>query len=526
VFFRGQKTQMPAPDKISGLRFFSVLQRVRSRILSLKRTPTSPDHISLSQDFRKQDCSPELHGLIDTLGAIRQKFLANVFLGGWAAWITWILIALIVVFSISAKLVIAIMLAGMLTVAGAAVILLWNWRTRLSTYQTACRVDAAAELQDRLSTAIYLGGVNSPGGMIERQRGDAIARIAKVDLSGKFPLRMPVAARRALVLFLAVGALYVYRLHHGPPLTALLQTTARSHLVQSILSPLMNALEKDVQRTMALVTAKPEALTDEARASESATSNDDPWQSNNDKNAGAKEDQQDSLDAGAGEAPKDQQQTPGDQNGSPSEQSRPQENNSQQSQNGKNAGDSSQGDSAKPSDSQGSQSSQESLGQSLMQALKNMMSDSPKQQSGNRENQKPQQQNSQGAPQSGNSHQPGSNESDKKGESKGNSDAEQKATNSASNGAGSQQGLKEMKKNQDTHSAAHAVPDRVALESSGFKEQTRMRIDTETGSAQLAVGDASSQSAAVINGAEQENIPPRYRLYVQRYFEHTNNGTR
>jgi hypothetical protein len=154
------------------------------------------------------------------------------------------------------------------------------------------------------------------------------------------------------------------------------------------------------------------------------------------------------------------------------------------------------------------------------------MSDSPKQQSGNHENQKPQQQNSQGAPQSGNSHQPGSNESDKKGESKGNSDAEQKATNSASNGAGSQQGLKEMKKNQDTHSAAHAVPDRVALESSGFKEQTRMRIDTETGSAQLAVGDASSQSAAVINGAEQENIPPRYRLYVQRYFEHANNGTR
>jgi len=452
--------------------------------------------------------------------------LANVFLGGWAAWVTWILIALIAIFSISAKLEIAILLAGILAVAGAAAILLWTWRTRLSTYQTACRVDAAAGLQDRVSTAIYLGDAKHPGGMIERQRGDTLARIAKVGLSGMFPLRMPVAARRALVLFLAVGALYVYRLHHRPPLTVLLQTTARSQLVQSILSPLMNALEKDVQRTMALVTGKPEALAEDARAGESATSNDDPWQSNNDKNAGTKEDQQDSLDAGAGEAPKDQQQTPGDQNGSLSEQSRPQENNSQQSQNGKNAGDSSQGDSSKPSDSQGSQSPQESLGQSLMQALKSMMSDSPKQQSGNRENQKPQQQNSQSAPQSGNSHQPGSNESDKKGESRGSSDAEQKATNSASNGAGSQQGLKEMKKNQDTHSATHAVPDRVALESSGFKEQTRMRIDTETGSAQLAVGDASSQSAAVINGAEQENIPPRYRLYVQRYFEHTNNGTR
>jgi hypothetical protein len=29
---------------------------------------------------------------------------------------------------------------------------------------------------------------------------------------------------------------------------------------------------------------------------------------------------------------------------------------------------------------------------------------------------------------------------------------------------------------------------------------------------------------AVVNGAEQENIPARYRLYVQRYFEHTENA--
>jgi hypothetical protein len=526
VLFREEKTQMPAPAKIFGLRFFSVSNGIRSRIDSLKRTPSPSNQISLSQDFRKQDCSPELYGLLDTLLAFRQKILANEFLGGWTVWVTWILLALIVVFSISAKLAISILLAGTSAVVGAAAILLWTWRTRLSTYQTACRIDAAAALQDRVSTAIYLGNAKHPSGMIERQREDALARIAKVDLSRLYPLRMPVVARRALVLFLAVGALYVYRLHHKPPLTALLQMTARSQLVQAILSPLMNALEKDVQRTMALVTAKPDALAEEVRASESAASNEDLWQSSGDKNADAKDDQQDSLDAGAGEAPKDQQQTPGDQNGSPSEQSRPQESNSQQSQNGKNPGDSSQGDSAKPSDSQGSQSPQESLGQSLMQALKNMMSDSSKQQSGNRENQKPQQQNSQGAPQSGNSHQPGSDESDKKGESRGNSDAQQKPTNSASNGAGSQQGLKELKKNQDSHSAAHAVPDRVALESSGFKDQTRMRVDTETGTAQLATGDGSSQSSAVINGAEQENIPPRYRLYVQRYFEHANNGTR
>jgi len=523
VFFREEKTQIPAPAISFGRRFSSALESAWNGIDSLRRSPSPSNKSSLSQDFRKQECAPELFGLVDTLAGFRQKILANEFMRGWAVWTSWILVGLIVVFMISAKLAISILLAIALVVGGAGAILLWTWRTRISTYQTACRLDAAAGLQDRVSTAIYLGNEKHPSGMVERQREDALARFAEEDLSSLFPLRMPVAARRVLILLLAMGALYFYRLHHKPPLTSLLQSVARSQLVQSIVSPLVTALEKDVQRTMALVSGKPDAVSEEVRANESAAANDDLWQSN--KDANAKDDQQDSLDAGTGDASKDQQQTPGDQNGSPSEQSRPQESNSQQSQNGKNPGDSSQGDSAKPSDSQGS-SPQESLGQSLMQALKNMMSDSSKQQSGNRENQKPQQQNSQGAPQSGNSHQPGSNESDKKGESRGNSDAEQKPTNSASNGAGSQEGLKELKKSQDTHSAARAVPDRVALEASGFKDQTRMRVDTETGTAQLATGDSSSQSAATINGAEQENIPPRYRLYVQRYFEHANNGTR
>ena len=516
---------MPVPARNFRRRFSSALQAGRDRIDALMRPASPSNRPSLNQDFREQDCVPELYGLVETLAGFRQKILANAFLRNSAVWISWILITLLAVFMISAKLTISILLAVALGVAGAAAIFLWAWRTRLSTYQTACRVDTAAGLQDRVSTAIYLGNEKHPSGMVVRQREDALARIANVDLNHLFPLRMPVVGRRALVLFLAVVSLYFYRLHHKPPLTSLLQSVARSQLVQSIVSPLVNALEKDMQRTMALVTGKPDALSEEVRANESATANEDLWQSNNGKDADTKDDQQDSLDAGTGDASKDQQQTPGDQNGSPSEQSRPQESNSQQSQNGKNPGDSSQGDSAKPSDSQGS-SPQESLGQSLMQALKSMMSDSSKQQSGNRDNQKPPQQNSQGAPQSGNSHQPGSNESDNKSESRGNSDAEQKATNSASNGAGSQQGLKELKKNQDTHSAARAVPDRVALESSGFKDQTRMRIDTETGTAQLATGDASSQSAAAINGAEQENIPPRYRLYVQRYFEHAINGTR
>ena len=70
------------------------------------------------------------------------------------------------------------------------------------------------------------------------------------------------------------------------------------------------------------------------------------------------------------------------------------------------------------------------------------------------------------------------------------------------------------------------MPDRVALEASGLKEQIRMRALPETGTAQLPTRDVSSSAAAVINGAEQENIPARYRLYVQHYFEHAEDGKR
>jgi hypothetical protein len=34
------------------------------------------------------------------------------------------------------------------------------------------------------------------------------------------------------------------------------------------------------------------------------------------------------------------------------------------------------------------------------------------------------------------------------------------------------------------------------------------------------LGDQAAQQDAVVNGSEQENIPARYRFYIQRYFEH------
>jgi len=425
------------------------------------------------------------------------------------------LIALIGVGLVSSRLQGALSLVAVLAIAGAVAIAVWIWRSRPSNYETALQLDTAAGLKDRLSTAVFLSDIADSDGMIGEQRKDALTRLEKLDPRGFFPVRWPGNIKKASVLVLVVAVLFAYRIHHQPPLLSLLQTTARSQLVQSIFSPIVHAMEKDLQRTMALVNMKADSMGEETQRSDPASNTEDLWKANDDK--AAADDPKESADAGEGDQQQDQMQPSADQEGNPTGDARQDSN--AQSQQGKNGSDKSDGK-QQQSEQQGQQGRQ-SMGQSMMQALKNMMSNSPSQQSNNRQNQQPP--NGQGNPQSGNSQQPGANESDKRGESRGNSDAKQKATQTASEGAGSQQGTKELRKDQEIH-PVNAVPDRVALEASGFKEQTRMKVATETGSAQLGVRDISPQQDAVINGAEQENIPARYRFYVQRYFEHSNAG--
>jgi hypothetical protein len=512
-----EKTNSGMPDEISGEACFPSLKNFRHRISLWNQLHTLQSNKSHGSDFDRRAFSPQLRGVVETLDAVRRRILANTILRGWTKWSVWILAGLITIAVVSAKLAGALVFIGVLASIGAAAILTWSWRTRPSYYDAARRLDSAAGLRDRISTAIFLGDIENPGGMIGEQRRDAIARLSKLEARGFFPVRLPASVGRASVLILVAAGLFAYRIHHKPPLISLLQTTARSQLVQSIFSPIVHAMEADLQRTIALVTTKPDAAGDEARRRDSGSA-DDLWKASDDK--GTAEDQKGSADTGAGDQSQDRLQTPGDQESSLSGEAHP-EDSEAQSQDGKTGSGSSTGKSHQ-SEQQGAEGRQ-SLGQSLLQALKNMLSNSPSQQASNRANQQPP--NGQGTPQSGNSHQPGSTESDKRGESRGSSDAKQKATQTASEGAGSQQGNKELRKDQEMH-PVNAVPDRVALEASGFKDQTRMKIETETGMAQLAVRDQAPREEAVINGAEQENIPARYRFYVQRYFEHADNGNR
>ncbi len=521
--FAREKVKLVAPDSVSGPALFSALRNTWKEISARSQKQPGVNLASRAPDFGNHKWPAELQGVIDTLGVVRQRILANTFLCGWMKLWAWILAGLIVAAAFSPKLAWAVISAGILAAIGAIVVFVWAWSTRPSAYNAARRLDSAAGLYDRVSTAVHLGAAQNPDGMILLQRQDAVTRLAQVSPRALFPVRLPPAARRTLVLAVAAAGFFVYRIHYKPPMVALLQNAARSQLVQSILSPIAHAMEKDLQRTIALMNSKPDAPADEARPGDSARAADDLWQASDEQGTKLEDGQQNSQEANFSDQQQDQPSSPmpGGQGEMKPGDSQQQENGAPQSPEGNSGNERTAGDSQQQSEAQSSQDSRQSLSQSLMQALKNMLSNSPGQQANNQANQ--QQPNSQGMPQSGNSRQPGSGETDKKGDSRGASDAQQKPSQNSSNGAGSQQGTKELRKDQAAL-PVNAVPDRIALESTGFKEQTRMRVSPGTGAARLPVRDVSPQALAVTNGAEQENIPARYRLYVQHYFEHPVNG--
>src|SRR5258708_21907631 len=184
-----EKINLVGSGKFSGRAFFSALIDFWRQISSRDLTQTRENQILFARAFDQRACSRELHGLIDTLKTIRQRILANTLLRGWTNWLVWLLIGLIALAAVSAKLAGPLRFVAILAAIGAAAILARTWRNRPSHYESARRLDFAAGLQDRLSTAIYLGGIEDPSGMIGEQRKDALVRLLKMDPRGFFPLQ-------------------------------------------------------------------------------------------------------------------------------------------------------------------------------------------------------------------------------------------------------------------------------------------------------------------------------------------------
>jgi hypothetical protein len=466
-------------------------------------------------NFAENASVPELQSLLDAIRVVRRKVLANTVLRSWVTWVCWVLAGMILLAAISPKLAIYTAGTGVLAAIGTVLIFVWAWRTKPSAYDAACRLDSAAGLHDRASTALFFGAIANPEGIISLQRRDALARVSQVNSGRLFPIRAPALAARAVILAVVVAGFFVYRMYYRPPLTALLQSTVRSHLMQALLAPLEHALEQNLQRNTVQADPKQDAQEDQKRISGSEQDADALWATaaeQNEAQADAKKDAQEMDLAEQGEDEGQQGAQGGTQSGDSDTEA-------EQSQEGNNGSDSASSDSQQ-GESQNSESGK-SLAQSLMQALKNMMSG----QSGQRmPSQGNQQRSSQGMPQSGSSDQSGKEGDRQQNSQAGRSNSDQKATQNNGNGAGNQPGNKELKPNPAL--PVRAVPDRVALQSSTMKDQMRMRNGTETGTAHLAVRPLSPKAIAVINGRDQENIPARYRLYVQHYFEHADNGQR
>ncbi len=357
-------------------------------------------------------------------------------------------------------------MAAVVALSCAAFAAMRAWQNRISNYGAACRVDRAAKLHDRVSTALYFGNEKNPDEIVELQRTDTLKKASGLDLRGLFPVHLP-NQRRFLALALAVAALFTYRMFYRPPMTALLQSTARSRLVQAMLAPLRQKDKDALQRaaTQTNPDADAAAARQAERPAESAQATDDLLPPPKQAVTG--------QENGTGGNPDDQQLGQPTAQGTPSP----------------------------------------SMSQALLDALKSMFANQPPPEGANPNAQPP------NGVQTANQAPANQGEGGDQKDSQNGPDSDQKNAKGTASGAGdTQAGSKELKKSAPL--AVKAVPDRVPLQSANLKDQPLVNVSAEAGTAKLATGNAMPEAVTAVNGGEQEGIPARYRSYVQRYFEH------
>jgi hypothetical protein len=467
--------------------------------------------------------SGDLRGLLDLIQVVGRRVLTNRFMGGWLVWISWILAGLIAGAAISRRLTGVVLGALALVMVGGLVTIFRVWSKRPSTYALASKLDAACGLQDRLSTALYFGSTDSPDPMTLRQRRDALKHLPQADPKVLFPLRAPAFASQTLVLALIAAALLAYRIHYSPPITALVQRVASSHVETAVFSPLVGVVRKDL---LALVTREPEVQQAAADAETvpglpDAKNGDDSSHGNKDGMAPDGDWDEDSQTGDTGEPGAAGDPQAGDAGAQGQDASQAAD--SPQNQQSADANQPSPGENGSQSNSSEQQQSsdQQSASNSVLQALKNLMKNMAGQPSTSPGESGGQPSAAGSSQQAGNS--PG--QGAKSENSKDSSDQKDSGSSPGSKkpGGGAGNGSTPVPKQAPKSSPpapSNTVADRVDLEANNFRQQGRIRTTSAAGSAQLPLRDIKPQPVAAIKGAEQENIPVRYRLYVQRYFEH------
>jgi hypothetical protein len=466
----------------------------------------------------------DLRALLDLIGLVSRRAIANNSLSSWMICATWIFAGIVVAAAVSRRLTGVIIGAGALALAAAVVAVARAWSKKPSAYALACRVDAVAGLQDRLSTALYLGGADNQDAMALWQRRDALRRVPEVDGRRLFPIRVPGFAIQTLALALVAAALLTYRTHHRAPILALVQKATSPGVAKAVFSPL-GAVKKDL---LALVTREPEVQQAAADAETvpglpDAKNGDDPSQANKDGMTPDGDWDEDSQAGSTGDPGDVGDPQAGDSDAQGQGQDASQAADAPQNQQSADANQQSQGDNAgdRGAAEQQQAGEQQSGANSVLQALKNLMKNMTGQPSSSPGE-------SGGQPSAAGSSQQAGNSPGQGAKSEDSKDSDQKDSGSSPGskkpGGGAGNGSTPVPKQAPKNGPPppkNTVPDRVELDANNFRQQGHIRTTSAVGTAQLPLRDIKPQPVAAIKGAEQENIPVRYRLYVQRYFEHT-----
>jgi hypothetical protein len=88
-------------------------------------------------------------------------------------------------------------------------------------------------------------------------------------------------------------------------------------------------------------------------------------------------------------------------------------------------------------------------------------------------------------------------------------------------GAGNGNSPWQQRADRDPQLAGNTAKEHVELQATGFRGPPgEDRADVGAGEAQIPLQNVAPQTVTTVNGAGQDSVPPRYRQYVQDYFQH------
>jgi hypothetical protein len=507
----------------------------------------------------------ELRSLVDALKLVRRRIFLTCFLSFSAQWGTLLLAGLLAAAALSPWLHWLAVAALTLAAAVLAAAAVRAWRQVHDLYRIAARLDSAAHLKDRLSTAYYFSELQphdaSAEEFVRRQREDALAHLAETRPAQLFPVQAPRHAGVAVVLLLGFAGMFTYRLQSGPPLVALWKWTAQTPLVKAMMSPIVHAMERNqhkaAEQQQIAENRGPELqdqrpATPESGTPESGTKGEAADGRARIGRAGREQDRAASnalrqeqqpgwgdQDSGpalpeSGGASSPEQQGDRQQGNGQGQNGRQDSQGAQQAQNGSRGGRAPESGAPHPGAQHGEQGSptggsqRPSLAQSVVQAIKNLLNSATGAQAAASRGQE-----SQGESQLQAAAQPPSQAGHAAGERSGQAgqtgqdssqasardgSGEQQQPGQKSNaGIGTQPGSDRMARSQPL--PGRLIPERVPLDAQQFYGEAQVRARAGDATVSTEARNVAPNTFASMSGAERENIPLRYRVYVRRYFE-------